>query len=339
MPVPAAVFAPARRPTFALFDDRSREVPIGPSFADDADGVVYIAHDDLPDFSRYVLKHLHAIASNEELKRRDVAWAIHHALSDETTRMVEARAGRYSAGTLSWLAYEAAAFVLRDTESFAFLDAIVDTQYSVVSHAVETALYAVTIAAADGLDDDDALQAITLAGIFADSGKLALPEALLAKDGPLNDDEWAAMQRHPKLSVEYMHKAGIVSRLAQQGVLHHHERWDGTGYPDRLSRRAIPMEARYVAIADAYAALTVDRVFSERRDPYEALVAMLTNRGQFEPRLLRVFVPLLLVDSDEDDEEDWDELDDGDDGGEADGGYGRESDGGEAAGTDAEAVA
>lgn len=303
-PVPAALFSESRRPTFALFDELSRELPAGATIAaGDADGVVYVSEDDATGFTRFLMKHVHSITSDEEITRRDVAWAIYRALTVETTAVVEASAARFSAGTLSWLAHEAADFVLEDPESFAFLDAITGSAYSTVSHAVDTALYAVAIAVGDHVEDEDALQAIVLAGLFADAGKLALPESLLSKDGPLNEEQWRLMKRHSRGSVEYMHKAGIVSRRAQKAVLHHHERWDGSGYPDRLSRRAIPMEARYLAIADSYAALTVDRVFSERRDPYQALVEMLTTRGQFEPRLLRIFVPLLLVDDDDDFEE------------------------------------
>ena len=303
-PVPAALFSDARLPAFMLFDEMSRELSTGSTnAAGGTNGTVYVSEDDGAAFARFLMKHLHSITSDEEITRQDVAWTIYRALTIETTAVVEGPAGKFSAGTLGWLAHETANFVLEDPEAFAFLDAIVGSAYATVSHAVDTALYAVAIAVGDHVQDEEALQAIVLAGLFADAGKLALPESLLNKEGPLDEEQWRLMKRHPQGSVEYMHKAGIVSRRAQQAVLHHHERWDGTGYPERLLHHAIPMEARYVAIADSYAALTVDRLFRERRDPYQAVVEMLTTRGQFEPRLLRIFVPLLLVEDDDDHEE------------------------------------
>ena len=99
------------------------------------------------------------------------------------------------------------------------------------------------------------------------------------------------MRRHPERSAEMMRQAGVVTATALRGVLSHHERWDGGGYPQRFREREIPFEARCIAIADTFSAMTVDRAHQARVDPYDALLEMSGRPGgQFDPRLLRSFV-------------------------------------------------
>ncbi|MBM3140263.1 MAG: HD domain-containing protein [Chloroflexi bacterium] len=114
----------------------------------------------------------------------------------------------------------------------------------------------------------------------------------LARPGPLTPDEWERMLVHPRRSGERLRGAGVLLAQAQRGALHHHERWDGHGYPERQRGPEIPIEARYVAIADAYTAMTSDRPYRARRSSYGAIAEMVADGG-FEPRLLRLFVPLL----------------------------------------------
>ena len=157
-----------------------------------------------------------------------------------------------------------------------------------------TALYAAALAAARGAHDVDGLFAIVMGGLFADIAKLELPTEMLMRQGPLTADEWRQVHQHPERSVQIMRWAGVVTASALRGALSHHERWDGDGYPDRLRGEEIPFEARCVAIADAYSAMTVDRAFQARADRFDALMEMAGKpRGQFDPALLRSFISML----------------------------------------------
>ena len=88
---------------------------------------------------------------------------------------------------------------------------------------------------------------------------------------------------------------GLVAPEAVRAVRHHHERWDGTGYPARLAGEAIPIEARYLAIADTYSTLTVARRGMPRLSRREALREMAQSTGQFDPRVLRALIQLLAA--------------------------------------------
>jgi len=115
----------------------------------------------------------------------------------------------------------------------------------------------------------------------------------LAKPGPLDADEWALMQTHPVVGDRIVH--GIPAlRHAAAAVRHHHERYDGTGYPDRLAGTAIPIEARIIAAVDAYAAMTADRPYSAARTPEDAATELRRCAGtQLDRRVVTALLALL----------------------------------------------
>jgi HD-GYP domain-containing protein (c-di-GMP phosphodiesterase class II) len=104
-----------------------------------------------------------------------------------------------------------------------------------------------------------------LAGWLHDVGKVTIPERVLAKPAPLSEPEWRVMVTHAAFGAELVARTPGIAECAA-GVRHHHERWDGTGYPDRLAGAAIPLEARVVAAADAWNAMTHDRIYRRALD-------------------------------------------------------------------------
>jgi diguanylate cyclase (GGDEF)-like protein len=124
-----------------------------------------------------------------------------------------------------------------------------------------------------------------LAASLHDLGKLAIPEEILRKPGPLTDAERLVLERHPQIGYRMLESLG-VDPLAEW-VLHHHERWDGDGYPDGLFGEEIPIGARIIFVADAYDAMTSDRVYRQRLSEDEALAELERCAGtQFDPRIV-----------------------------------------------------
>ena len=117
-----------------------------------------------------------------------------------------------------------------------------------------------------------------LGGLLHDVGKLAIPDRILAKRGPLDDDEWTIMRGHAEIGAQIISRVGGLD-AAIDAVRHHHERYDGTGYPERLEGDGIPIEARIVAAADAYSAITSDRTYARGRDQAQALEELERSAG------------------------------------------------------------
>ena len=113
------------------------------------------------------------------------------------------------------------------------------------------------------------LRLLARAGLMHDIGKIGIPEAVLGKDSALDEAEWNLMRAHPEMGLALLDRAGQSSREVL-AVLYHHERLDGSGYPYGLKAEAIPIEARIVAVADTYDALTSDRPYRKASGEVEA---------------------------------------------------------------------
>lgn len=132
-----------------------------------------------------------------------------------------------------------------------------------------------------------------------DIGKVGVPDAILLKPGALNDDEWKEMKNHSVYGLQAIEKAEIeygsssFLRIAKEIVYGHHEKWDGSGYPQGLSGQDIPLSARLMAIADCYDALINRRVYKQAFSFESAFNIMLEGRGtHFEPELVDAFVEI-----------------------------------------------
>jgi len=135
---------------------------------------------------------------------------------------------------------------------------------------------------------------VRLAALLHDIGKVGVPHEILHKPGPLTDDEWSVMRRHPKIGRQILAQAGGKFELLSHIVVAHHERWDGKGYPYGLSREAIPLGARILAVADSFDAMTSDRPYRKALPVAEARAELQRCSGnQYDPRVVAAFLHML----------------------------------------------
>lgn len=162
------------------------------------------------------------------------------------------------------------------------------------AHSVRVREYALTLARALGLDVQQ-LNAVAAGALLHDIGKIGLPDRILLKPGELTDDERAEMSRHPQVGAQIL---GHLTHLggAQEIVLCHQERWDGTGYPSGLAGMAIPVGARIFAVVDTLDAITSDRPYRTRRDFAAAREEIAKCAGtQFDPDVVAAFLQIPAV--------------------------------------------
>jgi HD-GYP domain-containing protein (c-di-GMP phosphodiesterase class II) len=127
-----------------------------------------------------------------------------------------------------------------------------------------------------------------------DIGKIGIPETILLKPGKLSAEEMAVMQSHPQRGADLISKYKDFSRGASI-ILHHHERWDGEGYPGRLKGYEIPFGARVIAVADSFDAMTSDRPYRKALSVQQAIQTLLEGRGtQWEPVIVNAFVDMMM---------------------------------------------
>lgn len=125
-----------------------------------------------------------------------------------------------------------------------------------------------------------------------DVGKIGIPDHVLKKPGALTPEERVIMNRHPEIGAKILGRSRIpLFQLAAEVALHHHERWDGAGYPQGLAGEAIPLSARIVSVADFCDALTMQRCYRPAFSPAAALEMLATQRGAaFDPRVVDAFI-------------------------------------------------
>lgn len=171
----------------------------------------------------------------------------------------------------------------------AFVQAIDAKDHYTAAHSTRVAEYAAALAQEMNLPVPD-VERIRWAALLHDVGKIAVPESILQKPGQLTPDEFRVIQRHP---VESAKIVGLVDQYLPllDGVRHHHERMDGQGYPDGLCGDEIPLDARIIAVADAFEAMTSDRAYRSRMPVEEAVRRMQAGRGtQFDPDVVDALV-------------------------------------------------
>ena len=159
-------------------------------------------------------------------------------------------------------------------------------------HSRKVSEYAVSIAEALNLSPET-VHTIRAAGLLHDSGKIGVPDSILTKPGALEQKEWEPIRTHPELGVEILKHVVDLSKCLP-AILHHHENWDGTGYPHHLKGEAIPLEARILSVADAYDAITSPRPYRTQLTLNDALNELRRCAGtQFDPDLVPVFCTIM----------------------------------------------
>ena len=159
-------------------------------------------------------------------------------------------------------------------------------------HARSIADLAVAVGRELGLSEDH-LRDLRYGAVFHDIGKIAIPDAILNKPGPLSEPEFAMVREHPRVGEQILAPVPFLSGV-RRIVRHDHERWDGLGYPDRLSGEDIPLGARIVLVVDAYHAMRSERPYRSALPEAEARRELLANAGtQFDPRVVRAFLAVL----------------------------------------------
>jgi putative nucleotidyltransferase with HDIG domain len=155
-------------------------------------------------------------------------------------------------------------------------------------HSSRVTVFAQAMARRIGLDNER-IYVLRLGALLHDVGKLAVPSSVLLKSGPLTEDEFGHMRRHPAAGVRMLETFGAPPTILPV-VLHHHERWDGSGYPAGQKGEEIPLEARLLCIADSFDAMTSTRPYRAPKRPDEAMDELERCAGtQFDPELVDAF--------------------------------------------------
>jgi HD-GYP domain-containing protein (c-di-GMP phosphodiesterase class II) len=159
-------------------------------------------------------------------------------------------------------------------------------------HSHSVAMWSRMLGRKKGLSEEELLR-LGLAAVFHDFGKIGIPEDILNKPVRLTEEEFTVMMQHPLIARDLLSSIDLLADLLP-AITHHHERWDGTGYPKKLAGEDIPLWARIIGIADAYDTMASRRTYKEPMTPEQVMNEFSRNRGtQFDPELVDFMLEIL----------------------------------------------
>ncbi len=139
---------------------------------------------------------------------------------------------------------------------------------------------------------EEVVERVRIGGLLHDVGKIGVPENVLNKPEPLDDGDWQEIRRHPLIAARILDSSAVAD--IRDWIVSHHERPDGQGYPHGLTGEEIPLEARILGVADAYEAMTSERIYRTALTPAEARAELMRGVGsQFDERVVKAFVRVL----------------------------------------------
>ena len=264
------------------------------SLADLQGNAVYITDEDLSIYLGYVEKNLPFILETNNLSipvKVEVMYESAQrvtegllALSDAPNMIPRARA----------LVITISDFIYREKNFFKHFLKICSYDYSENRHGVNVLIYSLCLAQRIGIRDVGWIQNFCTGALLLDLGKGGINKKILNQNGPLNSSQWKTMKMHTIWSYEALQSHGIIDEVILNIARCHHEKINGTGYPDGLSGDEIPQYVRIVTICDIFDALTTKRAYSDATDSFKALKMMQDKMtGEIDPDIFKVFVKMM----------------------------------------------
>ena len=184
----------------------------------------------------------------------------------------------------------------------AYMESIQTVRYTVEArdtytrgHSDRVSEYSVLIGQKLNLSEED-IRRLRIGGLFHDVGKIGVPDSILLKEGKLSDDEYSQIKNHPSIGAHILSTASIFQDIIPI-VKYHHEKYDGTGYPEKLKGNDIPYLARITAVADAFDAMTSRRVYRDSMSMQKVIEEIEDCKGtQFDPEIADSFIDILKND-------------------------------------------
>ncbi len=184
-------------------------------------------------------------------------------------------------------------YILRGREAFLNLMKITSFDYYTYTHSVNVCTFAIALANHLGVADQDDLRNLGLGALLHDVGKAKISERILNKRAPLNRAEFEIVKMHPEWGLAIIDESRLVPENARYPVIQHHERMDGSGYPNGLRGMELHDFGKIIAVCDVFDALTTRRVYQEAMGTYPAFRTMYDSRQEFDADILREFTVLM----------------------------------------------
>ena len=237
--------------------------------------------------------HLDDIIEDESLSMDEKTQIVYESTTKLSSKIFENPAAMDNMKVSKDIVNPILKSVFHSEDTIASYVKIIEYDYYTHTHSLNVSIYALCLGVALGLDEQNARD-LGRAALLHDLGKSKIEHSIVNKDGTLTSNEYEQMQMHSVLGYELALKIGITDKNMLDGIRHHHEKLDGSGYPDKLKGKEIGMFPRIIGICDIFDALTTRRSYKEAMGSYDALHMMkLYMGGHLDMKILNTFIKIL----------------------------------------------
>lgn len=254
---------------------------------------LYVASEDRDAYQQYLESNLSSIIADKSITESVKAGIVY----DSAKFLVE---DTFSSPTLERnvkrcqeLVTSTVGFILTGQTALAKMLEVMSFDYSTYTHSVNVCTLSLALAQIVGIVNPSDLKALGTGALLHDIGKTKVGDPILNKVGPLTDSEMDIIRKHPQWGYDLIKETDLVDIESYIPILQHHERENGTGYPDGSPAKSIHRYGKITAIADVFDAMTTKRVYREAVDAYPALKEMFADEGAFDTELLTQFAKML----------------------------------------------
>jgi putative nucleotidyltransferase with HDIG domain len=184
-------------------------------------------------------------------------------------------------------------YILKGREAFLNLMRITSFDYYTYTHSVNVCTFSIAIADQLGIKNEANLKDLGLGALLHDIGKSKVSERILNKRAPLNRAEFEIVKKHPEWGIDAVKDNSLISEDARYPIIQHHERIDGSGYPNGVLGKHIHDFGRIIAVCDVFDALTTRRIYQDAMETFAAFRIMYDNRHEFDEKILKEFTALM----------------------------------------------
>jgi putative nucleotidyltransferase with HDIG domain len=254
---------------------------------------LYITGESRVKYQRYMEKNLGKVLTDPDVKEEKKAGILYEASTNLVKDVLANPTYGENIRRTKDLVTNTVEFILKGRDAFLNLLKITSFDYYTYTHSVNVCTFSIALARQMRYNEEQFLNELGVGALLHDVGKSRVSERILNKRSKLNTIEFEIMKKHPKWGVDILSKTDELTAPSYYPVLQHHERGDRGGYPSGLSLDEMHLYSKIVAIADAFDAMTTQRVYQKAMESFPALKVMFSMREAFDEALLQAFVELM----------------------------------------------
>lgn len=254
---------------------------------------VYILCESNKDLRKFFETNLSNIIENKKIDTKKKADILYKCASGIAQDIFENPNNKEAIGGSKNVVNNTIRLLAKGSDAFIQMISLSSHDYYTYTHCVNVMTFSIGILSAMGVKDPQVLKEAGMGALLHDIGKAKIPLEVLNKPGPLNEEEWAIMKKHPSFGFEMLQDTPVPDR-GKNIVVQHHEKISGAGYPHGLKGDEIPLVSQVVSICDAYDAMTTNRIYQRAIKPYDAFkIISQEMKEHFDPNLIETFIKLL----------------------------------------------